>query len=255
MKGQTMRQRIGTTCAVIGMLLFGIAAYGAGTHHAFSPVSLAAADDCQTFSQTGKMVCGEFLKYWQDHGGLAQQGYPLSDVFDEKSETDGITHKVQYFERAVFEMHPENQPPNTVLLGLLGSQKYAARYASGAPGTSQPVAPMPPPAVAPTSAPTATIPAPTATTSAVTFLSVQGNVAGGAASAAIKGPPSAQCAITFTTPAGVVSTASGLGPKITTTSGLTVWNWTIDSNTRNGTGTLLVQCTGGVSGTASIRIG
>jgi hypothetical protein len=118
---------------MVGMLLFGVASYVAGDHRLLSSSSLAAADDCQSFSQTGKTICGDFLKYWQDHGGLAQQGYPISDVFDEKSETDGITHKVQYFERAVFEAHPENQPPNYVLLSLLGSQKYKAKYAGTQP--------------------------------------------------------------------------------------------------------------------------
>jgi hypothetical protein len=31
---------------------------------------------------------------------------------------------VQYFERARFEYHPENQPPYDVLLGLLGRQLF-----------------------------------------------------------------------------------------------------------------------------------
>ncbi len=78
-------------------------------------------------------MCGEFLTYWNVHGGLAQQGFPISDVLDEKSETDGMTYKVQYFERAVFEAHPEVAPPSNVLLGLLGTQKFRAKYPNGAP--------------------------------------------------------------------------------------------------------------------------
>jgi hypothetical protein len=31
---------------------------------------------------------------------------------------------VQYFERAVFEHHPENAAPNDVLLSLLGTLRY-----------------------------------------------------------------------------------------------------------------------------------
>jgi len=125
-----MRRSVGILMA-IGLLAFGSIGYWAGSAHLLAPSLLAAADDCQTFPQTGKAACGDFLKYWQEHGALAQQGYPISDVFDEKSETDGITHKVQYFERAVFEAHPEFQPPNNVLLSLLGSQKYKAKYPSG----------------------------------------------------------------------------------------------------------------------------
>jgi len=116
-----------------GLLVSGAIGYFAGSSHLLTPSAAVAADDCMTFPQTGKAACGDFLKYWQDHGGLAQQGYPISDVFDEKSETDGITHKVQYFERAVFEAHPENQPPNNVLLSLLGSQKYKAKYGDKPP--------------------------------------------------------------------------------------------------------------------------
>src|SRR5438874_13578588 len=77
--------------------------------------------NCQTFPETGKSVCGRFLSYWREHGGLAQQGYPISGEFPERSEIDGKTYTVQYFERAVFEVHPENRPPYDVLLSLLGA--------------------------------------------------------------------------------------------------------------------------------------
>ncbi len=86
-----MRQRLLVTCAAVGMLLFGLAAYAAGAHRALSSAPLAAADDCQTFAETGKAVCGDFLAYWRDHGGVAQQGFPLSDVVSEVSDTDGKT--------------------------------------------------------------------------------------------------------------------------------------------------------------------
>src|SRR5690242_4079717 len=64
------------------------------------------ANGCQTFPQTGHTVCGRFLQYWQEHGGLAQQGYPLSQEFTETSPLNGKPYTVQYFERAVFEHHP-----------------------------------------------------------------------------------------------------------------------------------------------------
>jgi hypothetical protein len=73
-------------------------------------------------------VGGIFLQYWNSHGGLAQQGYPISNEFMEQSALDGKTYKVQYFERAVFELHPENQPPNNVLLSQLGTFRYRAKY-------------------------------------------------------------------------------------------------------------------------------
>lgn len=76
------------------------------------------------FPETGKRLGGRFLQYWQEHGGLSQQGYPISDEFTELSELDGKPYKVQYFERAVFELHPENRPPFDVLLSQLGTFQY-----------------------------------------------------------------------------------------------------------------------------------
>jgi hypothetical protein len=94
----------------------------------------AQQEECRTFPETGKMVCSSFLTYWKEHGGLAQQGLPVTSVFSEQSETDGKHYAVQYFERAVFELHPENKPPYDVLLSLLGTLDYKARYPGGAPG-------------------------------------------------------------------------------------------------------------------------
>jgi len=65
-----------------------------------------AQGNSRTFPETGKTVSGKFLTYWDTHGGLAQQGYPISGEMQEKIAVDGKTYTVQYFERAVFEMHP-----------------------------------------------------------------------------------------------------------------------------------------------------
>ena len=73
------------------------------------------------FPATGHTLRGLMRTYWQDHGGLAQFGYPLTDEFSELSATDGRIYTVQYFERNRFELHPENAgSPFTVLVGLLG---------------------------------------------------------------------------------------------------------------------------------------
>jgi hypothetical protein len=105
------------------------------------PSQVSAQGDSRTFPETGKTVKGAFLQYWNTHGGLPQQGFPISEEMQEKSDTDGKTYTVQYFERAVFELHPELQAPNNVLLSLLGvffyQQKYGAAGASGqVPNTS-----------------------------------------------------------------------------------------------------------------------
>ena len=103
--------------------------------------SARAQSDSRTFPETGKTLSGLFLSYWDSHGGLAQQGYPISDEMQEVSDTDGKTYTVQYLERAVFEAHPEKQAPYNVLLSLLGDSFYAQKYPNGAPGQTADSAP------------------------------------------------------------------------------------------------------------------
>src|SRR5207253_9659837 len=101
------------------------------------------------FPETSHTVKGRFLAYWQSHGGLVQQGYPISEEFDETSDLDHKPYTVQYFERAVFEYHPEYAgTPYEVLLSLLGRFEYRQRYDQG-------YLPLrPPPPAQPTPTPT-----------------------------------------------------------------------------------------------------
>ena len=86
---------------------------------------------CQNFAQTNKTVCGIFLTYWTDHGGVLREGLPISGQFQEVSDVDRKTYTVQYFERAVLEYHPENQPQYYVLISLLGTLQYDRKYPKG----------------------------------------------------------------------------------------------------------------------------
>jgi hypothetical protein len=97
------------------------------------PPPSVGSDDGQFFPETKQYVSGEFLDYWNTHGGLAQQGYPISGRFTEKSDLDGKSYTVQYFERAVFELHPENDADNRVLLSQLGTQRFRTEYPAGDP--------------------------------------------------------------------------------------------------------------------------
>lgn len=85
------------------------------------------SEGCQFFEPTGHNVCGRFLDYWQSHGGLMIFGYPITEEVTENELT------VQYFERARFEYHPENQPPYDVLLGQLGREVLIKRYGGQLP--------------------------------------------------------------------------------------------------------------------------
>jgi outer membrane protein assembly factor BamB len=76
----------------------------------------------------GHNLGGAFRRYWEARGGLFVNGYPISEERDEVSPTDGKTYRVQYFERARFEYHPEYAgTDHEVLLGLLGSQLLRER--------------------------------------------------------------------------------------------------------------------------------
>lgn len=78
------------------------------------------------FPETSHNVSGAFLQYWQQYGGLAVFGYPLSEEF----EFEG--RRMQYFERARFELHPGAWPERwDVLLGLLGREVTAERQSEG----------------------------------------------------------------------------------------------------------------------------
>ncbi|CAN5566027.1 hypothetical protein BH24CHL1_BH24CHL1_01070 [soil metagenome] len=80
------------------------------------------------FPETGHTLSGNFLDFWLENGGLPIFGYPISERFEEVSETDGELHVVQYFERNRFEYHP-NMPqlPNDVLLGHLAREALLDR--------------------------------------------------------------------------------------------------------------------------------
>jgi hypothetical protein len=74
------------------------------------------------FSETGHSLGGPFRKFWEETGGLAVYGYPISEEITETSPTDGQEYTVQYFERNRFEYHPEAAGTSyEVQLGLLGA--------------------------------------------------------------------------------------------------------------------------------------
>jgi hypothetical protein len=85
----------------------------------------AQGGPCRAFPETGQRVCGRFLAYWEAHGGLSINGYPIGDERQEQLE-DGKPYTVQYFERVRLEHHPENPPPFDVLLGQFGRRLHPA---------------------------------------------------------------------------------------------------------------------------------
>jgi hypothetical protein len=117
-------EALGTEWAIVGEHLGRVAAAGREHEGPFQPLANAASDaNCTGFTETGHRLCGGFRAYWEQHGGLWMFGYPISEEFFE----GGFV--VQYFERARFEWHPENEDtPYVVLLGQLGREQYQRRY-------------------------------------------------------------------------------------------------------------------------------
>ncbi len=106
----------------------------------FQPVAAVAGSAILTyFPLTGHTLQSSFKTYWEQHGGLEQFGYPLTEEYNELNPEDNKTYRVQWFERARLEYHPENQLPYNVLLGLLGKQLLNTPAARG--GGNGPIIP------------------------------------------------------------------------------------------------------------------
>nr|MBA3948180.1 hypothetical protein [Herpetosiphonaceae bacterium] len=69
--------------------------------------------DLLSFAETGHTLSGRFREFWEQNGGLAIFGLPLTEPLPFEGRT------MQYFERARFELNPDD----TVGLGLLGSEE------------------------------------------------------------------------------------------------------------------------------------
>jgi murein DD-endopeptidase MepM/ murein hydrolase activator NlpD len=91
-------------------------------------------EGCRYFAQTGQNICGDILAAWRANGleldgrvgkseseNVALFGLPLSGPRTETL-SDGQPYTVQWFERARFELHPQEQPPYNVQLGLLARE-------------------------------------------------------------------------------------------------------------------------------------
>jgi hypothetical protein len=111
---------------------------------------------CRYFPETQHNACGDILAAWHANGlefdgqggkseaeNLALFGLPISDLQTETIE--GKDYQVQWFERARFELHPENAPPYNVLLGLLGNEIRANVAPTPYPAPAPTPRPLPPP--------------------------------------------------------------------------------------------------------------
>lgn len=108
-------------------------------------------DGCRYFNETKHTVCGPILRAWRSNGvqldakkaiteqeSLALFGMPISELQTETL-SDGKQYQVQWFERARFELHPENAAPYDVLLGLLGNETTQVQPQAAPPALVKPL--------------------------------------------------------------------------------------------------------------------
>jgi polysaccharide biosynthesis protein PslG len=84
----------------------------------------------QYYEETGHSAVNSFQEFWRrTPNALFVLGYPISQPFIEESFTNpGEFYRVQYFERAVLEEHPENYGTPFYILGrLMGNQIIRGR--------------------------------------------------------------------------------------------------------------------------------
>ena len=108
----------------IGLILRFILAAFPGS----AAAAASSAPDRVYFPETGHYLSFGFLDYWRLHGDLAVFGYPLTEEF--RDPTTGLT--TQYFERAVFEWHPDAPTGWQIQLRRLGADRVSARLSEAA---------------------------------------------------------------------------------------------------------------------------
>ncbi len=86
------------------------------------PVRPAQAAGELCFAESTYCVSGRFREYWEQNGALAVFGLPIGVARQELNRDTGEVYLTQWFERNRFELHPANDRPYDVLLGLLGKE-------------------------------------------------------------------------------------------------------------------------------------
>ncbi len=110
---------------------------GAIYRQAALPAAPVAAGTTQRYFAGAKHILRQpLLGYWQQHGGIAVFGPPISEVFHAANgDGSGRIYTMQYFANARLELHPEiHDPRYAVQIGLLGSESLVARGWAAVPG-------------------------------------------------------------------------------------------------------------------------
>ena len=123
-----MRKRSLGSLALLVTILAGLIAAPRGSSAATSPDQVPPSlppSAVEYYDQTGHSAVNNFHEFWKrTPNALFVLGFPISQPFVEESFTEpGKFYRVQYFERAVLEEHPENAGTQYYILGrLMGNQ-------------------------------------------------------------------------------------------------------------------------------------
>jgi LPXTG-site transpeptidase (sortase) family protein len=90
--------------------------------------------DARCFAETGYCITGRARAFWEQNGGLAVFGYPITA--QQQESVEGQPRQVQWFERYRLELHPEAPRPYDVQLGRIGADLLAQRGRGWAPPAS-----------------------------------------------------------------------------------------------------------------------
>jgi hypothetical protein len=91
----------------------------------------------QYFPETGHSTSGWFKLYWEQHGGRDFFGYPISEIITEQF-PDGVSRRVQYFERGRLEEHGQGN----IQVGLLGTAIAPCHHLEPRAADNPPEAPL-----------------------------------------------------------------------------------------------------------------
>ncbi len=91
---------------------------GRETYISTGPLNVSNTFACRTYSETGYPVCFAFLEFFDQYGGVAQFGYPISGFEYHENKI------VQYFEKARMEWQPWKAEGQRVVVSDLGRMYF-----------------------------------------------------------------------------------------------------------------------------------
>ena len=96
-------------------------------YEALEPVDNDPTTGRMWFPETGHSVGGEFRGFFILHGGVPIFGLPLTEEYWGVSPESGETLRMQLFERARMELHPDAPLGERIKLSLLGAEDLRVR--------------------------------------------------------------------------------------------------------------------------------